>query len=271
MGRHLIHAFAVDDPDRFAQLLGATHDIDAAIELLNRMPDGLEGEVLAHLTPEAADRLLNGLPDDLLAVWLGTCSVEAARRLLLKVGPERTASLISKITDRSKRRGLRRITSYPEDTLGSHLQTGMITVPESATAAETEEALHAQQGDPDCPVVVIARDGSVAGILDLVAFVRNQDDQARVAEFCIPVQPAYADAPISSVTEREDWSRLASLPVVDTQDQLVGFVTRSALERATGTFRPGHAFLESSFEISLRFIQFLSYSMELIIGRRRDH
>lgn len=271
MGKHLIQAFAVDDPDRFAQLLGSCPDVEAAVELLKQMPDGLEGEVLSHLSPDAAGRLLSGLPDELLAGWLGTCSIDAGRRLLVKLGDERSAKLISMMSDRAKRRGLRRITTYPEDTVGALVQVGVMTVPFSATAVEIKQALHEQGGYPDSPVVIVGEDDTVLGVLDLAAFVRNQQDNALASEFCIAVQAVHADAPVDSVIGKEDWSRLSSLPVVDAGDRLVGYLTRSALDRAAGQSSQGNVLLESGYELSLRLIQFLSYMMELIFSRRKGH
>lgn len=271
MGKRLLQAFAVEDPDRFAQLLGATHDVGEAVEILNEIPDGAEAEVLSRLGPEAAERLLGALSDDMLGAWLAACPTDVGRRLLSRVGQQRSTRLISRIEDPSKRRGLRRIASYPADSIGAKMHFGVLTISEAATVSEVERVFQEQQAGSECPAVIIGADRRVAGVLDLVAFVRNRDDEACAGEFCIRVPPVHADSPLSSLLMREEWRQLTGLPVVDFENKLVGYVTRADLVSAARKFRPANVFLESSVELSARFLQFLAYMMVLIISRREDH
>lgn len=270
MGRHLLQAFANHDPERFAQLLGSANDVSEAIEILEGIPGEAGGEVLSKLSPEAADRLLAALSDELLGKWLAACPSDVGRRLLVRVTPERSERLISRIRDAAKRRGLRRITTYPADSIGAHMQPRVLTIPELATAAEAELAFQEHEGGPDCPAVILGANGKVSGVLDLVAFVRNREQDARAAEFCIPVPPVHAESPISTVVDGAEWRHLASLPVVDFEDKLVGYVTRAELESAVRKLRPGNVFLDSSVELAARLLQFLAYTMVLIISRRDE-
>lgn len=270
MSKRLLQAFAVEDPDRFAHLLGATHDVEEAVEILNDIPDGAEAGVLSLLGPAASERLLGALSDDMLAAWLATCPTDAGRRLLARVGQERASRLIARIENSSKRRGLRRIAAYPDDSIGAKMHLGVLTISETATVSEVERVFQEQLSGPECPAVIIRADGRVAGVLDLVAFVRNRDDEACAGEFCTRVPPVYADSPLSSLLTQEEWRHLGGLPVVDLEGKLVGYVTRADLESAARTFRPANVFLESGAELSARFLQFLAYMMVLIISRRED-
>ncbi|MDX1555003.1 MAG: hypothetical protein R3212_03160 [Xanthomonadales bacterium] len=270
MAKHLLQAFAIEDPDRFAQLLGASHNIEEAIEILNEIPDGSEGEVLAHLSPEAAERVFNGLPDALLATWLSNCPSDVGRRLLSRLAPDRRDQLIGEVKDPAKRRGLRRIATFPAGTIGAHMQGRIMAVAESATAVEVEELYRRQQGSRDCPAILLGPDERVIGLLDLAAFVGNEDNDALVGEFCLPVQAVYAESPLDSLTERDAWQGLSTLPVVDFQEKLVGYITRADVSEAFGAAGSGNVFVDSAIELSSRYMQFLAYMLTLIISRRTE-
>lgn len=270
MGKHLLQAFAVEDPDRFAQLLGASHNIEEAIEILNEIPDGTEGEVLAHLNPEAAERLFNGLPDELLATWLSNCPSDVGRRLLSRLNSERREALIAVVKDPAKRRGLRRLATYPAGSIGAHMQGRVLAVADSATALEVEELYRRRQGSGDYPAILLGADERVIGLLDLAAFVGNEDNDARVSEFCMDVRPVYAESPLDSLRERDAWQGLSTLPVVDFQERLVGYITRADVSEAFNTEGSGNVFVDSAIELSSRYMQFLAYMLTLIISRRTE-
>ena len=270
MGERLIQAFAIEDPGHFARLLGTSHDIAEAVEILNRIPDGAEGEVLNQLSPESGDRLINGLPDELLAAWLGTCPTDVGRRLMARIGAERSAVLIAGIKDPAKRRGLRRMASYPAGSIGAYMNDKVMAILHSASAAEIEDLYRLHQAGPDAPAVIIGPEDRVMGMLDLAALVANDEKDARADEFCIAVQPVHAETPVTSLLDRKNWQLFSSLPVVDFQDRLVGYITRSAVEAATASDRPGNVFLDSVVELSSRYMQFLAHMMALIISRRAE-
>lgn len=268
MSKHLLSAFAADDPALFAQLLGASDDPAETIAVLSDIPDGLEGEVVARLTPEAADRLLNELPDPVVIEWLGACTASTGRRLLSRISRERATRLIAGISNRSKRRRLRHMVDYPPESIGELVQTGVITIKESAKVGDISDEIPQWKGDPESPVVILRKDGTVAGVLDLMEFLKNRDQSARVSDFLIPIKPVYAEATQTSLHDRREWAQLSSLPVVDHERQLVGYVSRSTFERAHGTVGEGSLLLETGIELSKRFFEFMVYVLVLILDRR---
>jgi Mg/Co/Ni transporter MgtE len=268
MSKHLLSAFAADDPGLFAQLLGASDDVAEAIAVLSDIPDGLEGEVVARLTPEAADRLLNELPDPVVIGWLGTCTASTGRRLLSRINRERADRLVAGISNRSIRRNLRHMADYPPGSIGEHVQTGVIAVKESARVGDIGDAIKQWKGDPESPVVILREDSTVAGVLDLMAFLKNHDQGAVAADFLVPIKPVYAEAAQSSLHDRAEWARLTILPVVDHDGQSVGYISRSTFERAHGTVGEGSLLLETGVELSKQFFEFMVYVLVLLFDRR---
>lgn len=268
MSKHLLRAFAADDPALFAQLLGAADDPAEAIAVLSDIPDGLEGEVVARLTPEAADRLLNELPDPVVIGWLGACTTSTGRRLLSRIDRERATRLIAGISNRSKRRSLRHMVDYPPGSIGELVQTGVITVKESSRVGDIGDEIQQWKGDPESPVVILRDNGTVAGVLDLMGFLKNRDQRAVAADFLIPIKPVYAEAAQASLHDRSEWDRLTILPVVDHDGQSVGYVSRSTFERAHGSIGEGSLLLETGVELSKRFFEFMVYVLVMIFDRK---
>ena len=268
MGKHLLSAFASDDPERFAQLLGASNDPAESIAILADIPDGLEGDVVSRLAPKAAGQLLNGLADPVVTGWLNSCSVDTARRMLFHIGRERSAGLISGIDDRSKRRGLRRLVAYPPGTIGELVQYSVIAIRDSVPAAGIQAEIQRQAGPAEAPVIIIRSDGTVSGVLDLIMFLKNHDQDSRASDFRIPVKPVFADASQSSLRNRDEWNRLTNLPVVDYEGQLIGYVSRSNLENSLGTEGESSIFLQSGLELSKQFLEFMAQVLQMIFDRR---
>ncbi len=270
MGKRLLQAFAVEEPDRFAQLLSSSHDLEEAVEVLNGIPDGSEGEVLTHLKPDAAERLLNGLPDELLATWLGNCPADVGRRLIGRLGPDRSEQIIQKINNASKRRALRRLTAFPAGSIGSLMRGQAMAISEAMPASEVETLLSEHHLASQCPLIVLGADDRVMGVLDLVAFIGNQDPHAPSGDFYSPVKAVHAESPLDSLAGRDVWQGCAALPVVDHHQKLVGYITRSQVEEALGSASGGSIFLDSAIELSSRYLQFLAFVMTLIISRRTE-
>lgn len=268
MSKHLLSGFARDDPERFAQLLGGSDDLKEAIDILVDIPDGLEGDLISRLTPEVARRLMNELPDPVVTGWLSSCSADTARTMLARIGHERSASLISGIADRSKRLGLQRLMKYPHGTIGELVLLDVMTIRDSMPVADIAESIQRQESAAGAPIVITRKDSKVSGVLDLVKFLKNSDMDSHAIDFCIPVKPIYADASQSSLRKRVEWNRLSSLPVVDYEGQLIGYVTRSQSEKILESESESDKFFQSGIEVSRQFLDIMVYFLVLIFDRR---
>lgn len=270
MGKRLVGAFAAEDPARFAQILGKSTDLAESISILKEVPDGLESDIVARLSPEAADRLLHELPDQVVIEWLGACPMDAGRRMLSRVGRERAARLVAGIGNRARRRELRRLIAYPPGSIGELLEVNVMAVPADAPAADIHAEIRRFDGSSEAPVVIVDDAGTVTGVLDLVRFMQHGDAGGRAADFRIPVKPLFADALLESFREQREWLRLTSLPVADFEGRLIGYVPRSVLEPAIRSTDEGRLFIETGVQVSKRFFEFMAYMLVLILDRRPD-
>lgn len=268
MSDHLLSAFAKDDPERFARLLGASGNVTETTGILTDIPDGLEGDVVSRLTVATADQLLNQVPDAVVISWLSSCSSSVARSLLGRIGSERSANLISGIEDRSKRRELQHLVKYPTGTIGELLLLDIIAIRDSLPVSDIYAEMQQQSAGPDAPVVLIRNNGTVSGILDLVKLLKNQDRDAIAKDFQIAVKPVFADASRSSLWKHEEWNRLTSFPVVDYEGHLIGYVPRTRIENSLDSDSECDTFVHSIIELSREFFRFMAHMLLLIFDRR---
>ena len=271
MGKRLLNSFAEEDPEHLAGMLERSGDIDETLAIVTEIDTALVSNVVARLSPDMSHRLLQKIPDTAVIEWLDTGSDDAGRRLLSKIDPARAARLIEGIGDRSRRRALRRLSSYSAGTIGQLTQVPVMVIGEKTPASDISTALQRGQANAGEPVAIERQDGKVLGVLDFAKFARNTSDRATAADFCLPVEPVLADAPLpslSSLARSEGWAKQTSLPVVDHRHRLIGYVTRAALEEASASEREEGLFLASTIELVRQYWAFMVYMTTLILGRR---
>lgn len=271
MSKRLLSAFATQEPERFAELLGASGDVNSTLAILTDIPDGMECDVVARLAPEAIERLLNGLADPVLVRWLESAPLDAGRRLLSHISDERSTRLINGVSDRPKRRGLRRLAGYPAKSIGALVQSKLTAIKEDVPAADIGNEVRRQGDTSEGPIVIENSDGMLKGVLDLSRLMQNSDAPATAGDFCIPVRPVYPDSHYSTLEDPAAWAGMTSLPVVDHQGRPIGYVTRATFDtvtRAKGTDDP---LLGSVVELSKRFWGVSAGLLVFILGRRAEH
>ena len=270
MAKHLLKAFAHQDPDRFANLLGSAEDITEALAVLDLVPDEIEGEVISRLSAEMGNRVLQSLSDASLVTSLESGSIDSGRKLLARVGPERAARLIAGVNSRGRRRQLRQLIDYSPGTIGTLLQPAMLSLSFDVSATDVLKRIRLHRGHAEEPVVILDERGVVAGVLDLMALLNNQDAEATAVEFCLPVKPLLADSLTVQAADYALWEGHSSLPVVDYQGKPVGYVTRTAVEAASGETSQVNVLLNGSRELVTRFWQFLGIMLVFLIDRRNE-
>ena len=164
MGKHLLQAFAEDNPDRFAQMLGDSGNLADTIAILAEIPTSLKVEVVARLTPDAADRLLYDLPDAEISDWLIAGSGDSGRRLLSRISHDRAIRLLSSINDRLKRRSLQRMIHYVPGSIGETVQMQMTAVRETSTVADLSSEFQRNGLCQEAPIAIVRADGTVKGV-----------------------------------------------------------------------------------------------------------
>jgi len=270
MSKHLLSAFATREPERFAELLGKSEDVQSTLAILTDIPDGMECDVVSRLTPEAAGRLLNGLTDNVLVSWLESASLDTSRGLLSKINSERASRLIAGVGNASKRRRMRRLAGYPAGSIGELVQTQMILIKENTPADKIAGEIRRQAAASAGPVLIERSDGTFKGTLDLARLIQNTNDAAIAADFCTAVKPVYPESLQSALWNSLDWKEETSLPVIDNKGHPIGYISRTVLDKAARPQTVEDPLMASVIELSKRFWEVTAALLVVIFGRRAE-
>lgn len=268
MSGRLVRGLAERDPARFAQLLEAANDPAAAAVALGELPGGVACGVATRLPLATGSGILARIPDVTLGRWLGEAPTDSAARLLARIPAERRGPLIAGLESRRRRFALERLLGYPPGSVGALLQTDLVTVPDSFDSYAIALELQRHSAAADAPVIVVTEQGAVAGVVDLKRVLGDSDGTRSVKDCFIPVTPLVADMPVSAAVDRRDWMIHSSLPLVDYQGRLLGYVTRAAVFAAHAPGAAALSPLGTVTELALRFIEVLTQLSIMLFGGR---
>jgi magnesium transporter len=201
----------LDERERVAVVEALPPEVSS--QALVEMPEEAHAEAtLAALDPERAAEIVEELEDDDAADILGELDHEKQERIL------------SEVEDRAD---VDRLLRYDEETAGGRMTSHVVTVRDTATAAEALEEIRRQAEEVDdfSDVFVVDSDRRLLGILPLKDLVISRPER-QVREIMAP-----ADISVPPDLDQEEVARLmaryhlSTVPVVDGAGRLLGRVT----------------------------------------------
>jgi magnesium transporter len=201
----------LDERERVAVVEALPPEVSS--QALVEMPEEAHAEAtLAALDPERAAEIVEELEDDDAADILG------------ELDPEKQERILSEVEDRAD---VDRLLRYDEETAGGRMTSHVVTVRDTATAAEALEEIRRQAEEVDdfSEVFVVDSDRRLLGILPLKDLVISRPER-QVGEIMAP-----ADISVPPDLDQEEVARLmaryhlSTVPVVDGAGRLLGRVT----------------------------------------------
>jgi magnesium transporter len=202
---------ALDEKERVAVVQALPPELSS--QALAEMPEEAHaGETLAALDPGQAAEIVGELDDDDAADILG------------ELNRSQQEQILSGVHDRSE---VDRLLRYDEETAGGRMTTHVVTVPDTATAAQALDEIRRQAEEVEdfYQVFVVDSSGKLVGVLPFKDLVISRPER--------PVREFMTDADISVTPDldQEEVARLMarynlpSVPVVDEHGRLLGRVT----------------------------------------------
>jgi len=197
---------------------------EVAADVLDDLPDVEVIEAVALLDPEDAAAILHEMPSDEQADVVGRLDDEQAEALLAAMDP-------------GEARRLKELAAYPDDSAGGLMITEVVAFRSTATASRVlqrlrEDADRLRQLDVQYAYVT---DGprKLAGVLRLRDLL-FADDDAAISQIMIasPVS-IEASATLHELEQFFDEHAYLGVPVTDSQGDLLGVVSREAVDDAT--------------------------------------
>ncbi|HEU4524233.1 MAG TPA: magnesium transporter [Gemmatimonadales bacterium] len=202
---------ALDEEERLAVVQALPPELSS--QALAELPEDAHAEqTLAALSPEQAAEIVEELEDD------------DAAGILRELGPEAQEAILQEVEDRAE---VERLLKYEEETAGGRMTTHLVTVRDTATAAEALEAIRRQSEEVEdfYQVFVVDADRHLVGILPFKSLVVSRPDR-KISDVMEP-----ADISVKPDLDQEEVARLMarynlpSVAVVDETGRLLGRVT----------------------------------------------
>ena len=184
-------------------------------------------ETFVEMDPDAQELLIKGFSDNELKQVLDELYVDDAADIV----EEMPANVVRRILDHADpemRKSINQILRYPEDSAGSIMTTEYVSLWPNMTVEEAILSIRRQGVDKETiyTCYVTAPDRTLLGLVSVKDLLLAQDDEMRLTDIML--------TNIISVTTHTDQEAVArtlskynflALPVVDTENRMVGIVT----------------------------------------------
>lgn len=201
---------------------------------LGQMGQWASSSIMTLMVPASAASALREMDQISAAATLRLLD-KAKRAELLDLMPER------------RRRELEAALGFPDDAVGAHMQTAIITVPQDATLAA---AIAAFKGAPEIDanlIYIVDPSRELLGVAKANTLLAASG-QARVIDIADPeIEAVSSRSRVEAVGSLSAWDEYSELPVLNRRKQLIGAITRKDLRRAIGL--SGRETSEGSFSI----------------------
>jgi len=203
-------------------------EVDRAVEVLTHLP--LERVVEVFDRPELtrAGELLLALPDPLAGrVLAGMSDDRAADTLRHLEGQDRTALLAH--LDFETAASLKQLLTYPPGTAGSIMTTEFVSVPATATVADTLAHIRDVERTRETVYTICVLDPATRALVRTVSL--RQLIMGASKQNILDVAPYRDPVVVAAETDREEVARLVSVhdllatPVLNERRQVLGIVT----------------------------------------------
>ncbi|MBE6738116.1 MAG: magnesium transporter [Ruminococcaceae bacterium] len=208
-----------------AVLLEDMHD--SKIQLLFRMlPKELAADVFVEMDEETQEFLIKGFSDAELKEVIGELSADDAVDIIEEM-PANVVKRILRQADPETRKQINELLKYPDDCAGSIMTTEFVSLRPNMTVEEAIKRIRRTGVDKETiyTCYVVASDGKLIGITTIKDLLLAEEDE---------VIESLMETNVISVGTLDDQELVAqtinnydflALPVVDTENRLVGIVT----------------------------------------------
>ena len=212
------------EPADLADVLAAL-DEDERLAVVQALPPELSSQALAELPEDAhAEQTLAALSPERAAEIVEELEDDDAADILRELEPEAQEAILQEVEDRAE---VERLLKYDEETAGGRMTTHLVTVRDTATAADALEEIRRQSEEVEdfYQVFVVDGDRRLVGILPFKSLVVSRPER-QIREFMEP-----ADISVKPDLDQEEVARLMarynlpSVAVVDDTGRLLGRVT----------------------------------------------
>jgi len=190
------------------------------------LPKELAAETFVEMEPDEQELLIQGFSDNELKEVLDELYVDDATALVEEM-PANVVRRILRQADPEMRRSINEILRYPDNSAGSLMTTEYVSLKPDMTVGESILRIRRQGVDKETIYTCyVTRDRTLLGLVTVKDLLLAEDDEIPVSEIML-TNPIF----VTTHTDQEEVGRmftkynLLALPVVDTENRMVGIVT----------------------------------------------
>jgi Mg/Co/Ni transporter MgtE len=207
---------------------------ETVAELLVDLPTALAGKLLGHLMPVDAGRFLDQMSVENAATLVGAVEPSLATALLRHTRADHRAQVTAKMPAKAAR-ACRSLLRYPENTVGTLMDTGVFVLPDDITVESCIRRMRRSPERTSGQIFVLDRHDRLRGVLQVWDIVRAKRD-ARILTLIEPQRETLpARTPFESIANHPAWKHTNEMPVVETGGTFVGILRHISLRKALGS------------------------------------
>ena len=215
------------NPADIAGIFNSMELEDKRIPLMFRLlPKELAAETFVEMEPEDQELLIRGFSDNELKEVLDELYVDDAVDIVEEMPANVVRRILSQV-DPEMRQSITQILRYPENSAGAWMTTEYVTLRPDMTVEESILRIRRQGVDKETIYTCyVTKDRKLLGLVTVKDLLLAEDDEMAVKDLMITDLIS-----VSTHTDQEEVARIFSkydflaLPVVDTENRMVGIVT----------------------------------------------
>ena len=215
------------NPADIAGIFNSMELEDKRIPLMFRLlPKELAAETFVEMEPEDQELLIRGFSDNELKEVLDELYVDDAVDIVEEMPANVVRRILSQV-DPEMRQSINQILRYPENSAGAWMTTEYVTLRPDMTVEESILRIRRQGVDKETIYTCyVTKDRKLLGLVTVKDLLLAEDDEMAVKDLMITDLIS-----VSTHTDQEEVARIFSkydflaLPVVDTENRMVGIVT----------------------------------------------
>jgi len=228
IARRALAELALDRfPDDAARVLERA-PVSEIVTLLEAQPAQRTATVLRRLTPDRAARLVAAFGDEATRRVLTALDPNRAANLLARLDPEERNACLAAL-DESLARELRELAEYPPESAGGLMDPRVTTFRPDATVRDLVRRLRTFRRRRVQDVFVVDPEGRLLGSVTMQEVVLAPPDTRLEAIMRSPTPQVGATSPREEVVAELQRHRVASLPVVDFDQRVLGVLRQDEL------------------------------------------
>ena len=248
---------------------------ETAAAFLESIPVAHAAKLIANLPPPTAARIVQEVKDKTAAGIFRDLDFGKASAVVRQMKGTEREQFLQKLSRRT-RAALQKSLSFSRGTVGAHMPTAIATLAGTDSVAAALDIIRQSDRDYVDAVFVLDEARSLVGVVTSAVALRNPESTrlATIVDTSCPVVSAHSR--LDAVSGPEIWQEFSHLPVVNRQREVIGAISRTALNSALLAGPTETSFVEHSIPAAMfsalaatatGLLDLLSASLSAVAGR----